>query len=471
MGTPARRCGLLLPVLAPLVASCGAKFGDVYDIANSDGYVPDDSAESVAEGLSGKLTFKVLGSGKCADVGAGSMAGAHVRQWPCHGSTEQQWRVENVATGIYNFISVSSGMCWDVEGAATSSSAKIIQSSCNGSLSQRFRVSSVDGGFQMQAMHSGKCVDVQGASLDDGAEFQQYGCHGGSNQTFTLGSPSTATSGGGSTDGVDGGAAIIVGAGGDKTTCLNADGAGGKDTDSLIESVLGSAAVEHNPDSDHNPPFRHVKEDTDSEVGNHFVFYAHYPIDSDGSPTDDRSRIEIKVNNGAANELKGTPGKIMTYTWRFKMTAQMGFSERFTHMFQMKSFGGNAGAPIITLTGTGTGSGENLRVEYRGEKDGRTLARVPMAGLKGVWLEVQLRAQIGDSGAFFMTIKKPDGKAVISIDEKGLDLWRQGQYIRPKWGIYRGKSTRLRTEEETVRFANFAITAGANPSSDCRDAR
>jgi hypothetical protein len=140
-------------------------------------------------------------------------------------------------------------------------------------------------------------------------------------------------------------------------------------------------------------------------------------------------------------------------------------------MFQMKSYGGNAGAPIITLTGTGTGSGESLRVDYRGDDDGRTLARVPMAGLKGIWLEVHVRAQIGDSGAFLMTVKKPDGKAVISIDAKGLDLWRQGEYVRPKWGIYRGKSPQLRTVEETVRFANFAITAGANPSSDCRNGR
>jgi hypothetical protein len=50
----------------------------------------------------------------------------------------------------------------------------------------------------------------------------------------------------------------------------------------------------------------------------------------------------------------------------------------------------------------------------------------------------------------------------------GLDLWRQGEYIRPKWGIYRGKSELLKQGEETVRFASFAITKGASPASDCR---
>jgi hypothetical protein len=57
---------------------------------------------------------------------------------------------------------------------------------------------------------------------------------------------------------------------------------------------------------------------------------------------------------------------------------------------------------------------------------------------------------------------------VINASASGLDLWRQGDYVRGKWGIYRGKSPQLRAEEETVRFANFGITAGANPSSDCR---
>jgi hypothetical protein len=68
------------------------------------------------------------------------------------------------------------------------------------------------------------------------------------------------------------------------TACLNADGAGGKETYALIDSVLGANSVEHNPDMDHTPPFKHVGEDSDSEVGNHFVFYAHYPQDNDGAP-------------------------------------------------------------------------------------------------------------------------------------------------------------------------------------------
>ena len=283
-----------------------------------------------------------------------------------------------------------------------------------------------------------------------------------------------------------GGAPNVCGAGGqpvpppepvpapgkDRTICLNADGPGGQETYARIESVFGRGAVENRSDTAHNPAFRHVKEDTDAEVGPHFVVYSHRDIDNDGSPDDDRMRTEFKVNTGADAAIKGTPGETLTYTWRFKMNAQMGFSNRFTHMFQMKSFGGNAGAPIVTITGSGSGSGERLRVEYWGDSadgvDGRRIAAVPMAGLKGIWLSVQVRAQISQSGTLAVTIKKPDGGTVINASASGVDLWRQGDYVRGKWGIYRGKSPQLRAEEETVRFANFGITAGSNPSSDCR---
>ena len=343
-----------------------------------------------------------------------------------------------------------------------------------------------DGGGSGGAGTAGGAAGVGGAGGTSGSAGTGGGGtsggsadSGGGGKAGSAGNGGSAGKGGGAGNAGSGGAGNAGSAGaagggadgGDLTTCLNADGPGGMGTYPLIDSVLGTNAVEHSPDADHTPPFLHVKEDTDGEVGNHFVFYAHYPTDNDGAPDDDRSRIEIKVNGGAASALKGTPGETMTYTWRFKMNADMGFSERFTHMFQMKSYGGNEGAPIITLTGSGTGTGENLRVDYWPD-DGsatQTLARVPMASLKGIWLQVHVRAEISDSGSFFMALKKPDGTTVFSIDETGLDLWRQGEYIRPKWGIYRGKSTLLRTVEETVRFANYAITAGATPSSDCRN--
>jgi hypothetical protein len=252
------------------------------------------------------------------------------------------------------------------------------------------------------------------------------------------------------------------------TACLNADGAGGQDTYARIESVLGRGAIEH-PDDDHHPPLRHIREDTDEQVGPHFVFLAHRDIDTDRQTNFDRSRIEIKVSpGGGPSALKARKGQTFTYTWRFKMNRDMGFSSRFTHMFQLKSSGGDDGSPLITITGRKSGSAGRLEVIHTGPPSKGVLGRVDLTGLKGVWLDVSVRATFDDHGALAMTIKKPGGAAVISINVPDLDLWRDGDHIRPKWGIYRGKSDQLRAVEEDVRFASFAITPSATPTSTCR---
>jgi hypothetical protein len=51
-----------------------------------------------------------------------------------------------------------------------------------------------------------------------------------------------------------------------------------------------------------------------------------------------------------------------------------------------------------------------------------------------------------------------------------IDLWRDGEFVRPKWGIYRGllHKDELRSDEEKVGFATFAVTPGFEPTSDCR---
>ena len=72
-----------------------------------------------------------------------------------------------------------------------------------------------------------------------------------------------------------------------------------------------------------------------------------------------------------------------------------------------------------------------------------------------------------DQGSIKLTVKKLDGTVVIDFDRKNIDMWRDGDFVRPKWGIYRGKSEQLRKEEEEVRFANFSITRGKIPLVDC----
>ena len=87
--------------------------------------------------------------------------------------------------------------------------------------------------------------------------------------------------------------------------------------------------------------------------------------------------------------------------------------------------------------------------------------------------EIRLQGHLGSRWAARfdgMTLTtRADGTTVIDVTRDGLDFWRQGDYIRGKWGIYRGKSDVLKVGEDTVRFANFAITKGTGaPATNCR---
>ena len=82
----------------------------------------------------------------------------------------------------------------------------------------------------------------------------------------------------------------------------------------------------------------------------------------------------------------------------------------------------------------------------------------------GEWLEAYCRATFSDSGDLRLIVTRmSDGEIIFNIDEQGLDLWRgesASHFVRPKWGIYRSilDWDNLRSDEETVRFANFSVS-------------
>jgi hypothetical protein len=252
------------------------------------------------------------------------------------------------------------------------------------------------------------------------------------------------------------------------TTCLNSDGSKTTDTYALIDSVLAPDAIEH-PDLDHAEAQRHVWEEIDGVVGDHFVFALHRDVDLDGENTD-RQRVEIKVYNPSADHLKGFQDQTMTFTWRFRVNESMEFSESFTHLFQLKAVDGDDETPLITLSGATRFGSDRIEIRHSASSGQDVLADAPWEGLRGQWLEVRVQATFAESGALAMTVSDASGTPVLAVSQN-LDLWRDGtSFVRPKWGIYRSLNDKaqLRAEEETVRFANIAITGGDAPDSDCR---
>jgi hypothetical protein len=250
------------------------------------------------------------------------------------------------------------------------------------------------------------------------------------------------------------------------TTCLNADGVGGEDSYALVYRALGPEALDNFPDMLHMPPVRHLREDTDDVVGPHFVFLIHRDVDLDHLQND-RQRVEITVHAPGPERLKGHDGSTLTYSWRFRFAPELKTSSAFSIFFQLKSEGGNFSAPIVALTA----HGDNLEIHQVGN-DGasHTLAGTAFTPLRGQWLEGYARATFRHQGAFFMTVKKADGTTVLRADAPRADMWRDGDFTKPKWGIYRSLDDKaaLNPGEDTVRFANIAITTGSTPDSDCR---
>ena len=253
------------------------------------------------------------------------------------------------------------------------------------------------------------------------------------------------------------------------TTCLNADGPSGRDAYELIESVLGIGAVEA-PDADHPTPFRHVREDSDGEVGAHFVFLIHRDLDLDRGRTD-RQRMEIKVFDRSAEDLKAKDGSVFTYAWRVKLGDGMTVSKKATHLFQLKAVGGDDQMPIITLTGAKRPIGDRLEIRHTtGDPDMTVLADTDWAILRDEWLDVRCRAAFGHHGSLAFTVVRPNGIVALNVAVNDIDLWRDGDFVRPKWGIYRGLADagELRPDEEHVGLANIAVTPSWEPTSECR---
>ncbi|MEM6514341.1 MAG: hypothetical protein AAF660_15125 [Pseudomonadota bacterium] len=214
-----------------------------------------------------------------------------------------------------------------------------------------------------------------------------------------------------------------------------------------------------------HPGVRHIFEDTDAEVGNHFVFIIHRDIDIDRDRVDvtDRQRNEIKTYDQSEEAVKGFEDETFVYRWKFKINANMEVSTRFTHFFQLKAVGGDDSQPILTISGAERSGDDGIEVRHSPLQDTTILQRTDWTTVTGEWLEAYCRATFSDTGDLrFIVTRLRDDEVVFDIDVQGLDLWRgtdASHFVRPKWGIYRSllDLDKLRPDEEAVRFANFSV--------------
>ena len=249
---------------------------------------------------------------------------------------------------------------------------------------------------------------------------------------------------------------------------LDADGDMiGLDAYDLIRDFGGPRPIEA-PDlyPINHPEVRHIYEDTDDIVGNHFVFVIHRDIDIDRDrvENDDRQRNEIKTYDKSEEAVKGYENETFIYRWKFKINSEMEVSRRFTHLFQLKAVGGDDSQPILTISGAERSGEDGIEVRHSPLLQTTILDRTDWGLVTGEWLEAYCRVTFAESGDLRLIVTRMSDSAVIlDVEESGLDLWRgedASHFVRPKWGIYRSivETDNLRPEEEIVRFANFSIS-------------
>ena len=214
-----------------------------------------------------------------------------------------------------------------------------------------------------------------------------------------------------------------------------------------------------------HPDVKHIYEDFDATVGDHFVFIIHRDIDKDRDRLEntDRRRNEIKTYDQSEEAVKGYEDETSIYRWKFRINDSMEVSTRFSHFFQLKAVGGDDSHPILTISGAERSGEDGIEVRYSPLQQDTILERQNWNSVTGEWLKAYCRVTFVESGDLRLIVTRmSDDEVIFNIDEAGLDLWRgtdASHFVRPKWGIYRSilDWDNLRSDEEDVRFASFSV--------------
>jgi len=172
------------------------------------------------------------------------------------------------------------------------------------------------------------------------------------------------------------------------------------------------------------------------EGNDHYRFNI-WKNDRDSTGGGDRQRTESKgmVQNGTA--LKMTNGQTWTISYQMYMPTTLHGTSKFTHIFQTKIPSTNAG-PFVTLDLTRESStSETLRARAYANPGSPTIASAPLAPLRGQWITIIWTLTIGQSGTARFQCLDSAGKTVADGTKHGVIMPDQGDYLRPKWGIYR----------------------------------
>ncbi|WP_280885041.1 hypothetical protein [Streptomyces sp. LBL] len=174
------------------------------------------------------------------------------------------------------------------------------------------------------------------------------------------------------------------------------------------------------------------------EGGDHYRFNI-WKDDRDTTGDGDRQRTESKGMVQGGTTLKMHNGETWTISYEMFMPTSLHGTSKFTHIFQTKTPVDNGG-PYVTLDLGRSGSGETLRARAYANSGSPDIASTDLAPLRNKWITIEWTLTIGSSGkAAFVARNGTGTNAPIAVQGSmsNVKIPDQGDYVRPKWGIYR----------------------------------
>ena len=244
-----------------------------------------------------------------------------------------------------------------------------------------------------------------------------------------------------------------------QATVLSADGPG--DTYELINSVLAPGYdVTEPPDCAHTGFGRHIEEVWDMELNKYvFKFHIHVEHDNDRCKKFDRQRNEIKTYNQSPANLIGAYGETVVYKWKFKLDANFQPSKNFTHIHQIKAYGGKyPDMPVVSFIAR-SGNTQKLQIMHSDSIVSVEMAHANLVLFKGTWVEATETITYATDGKYSVVFKKvSDNSTLFTYNNDHINMWRpQADGVRPKWGIYRSLLNPDMLRDEQLLFADFSI--------------
>lgn len=194
--------------------------------------------------------------------------------------------------------------------------------------------------------------------------------------------------------------------------------------------------------------------------GDHWKFNI-WKDDRDTTGGGDRQRTESKgmVASGAALKMKN--GETWTISYEMFMPSTLHGTSKFTHIFQTKTPKTNGG-PWTTLSLGRSGSKETIRARAFSTSGAPDIASTDLAPLRDKWVTVEWTITPGSKGTVGFVIRNGTGaNAPIAAQGRRTDVRipDEGDYIRPKWGIYRSVESASSDILTTyINFRNYQAT-------------